>query len=364
MSSAQALSTRIARRTALAWSAGVLALATLCIAVAWQGNEAQLDAQLRAYAYVGYGLAWFDDEGYHNLLDLEQEGIEPGFDVAVFRPDQGTLYGQDHDVFPSLAAIAMETEDEVVADHGGLRTLAIPTWDHTNVPVAAILVTAPTGPTNAFTELFASLTLAGAGLLILGGLVVSQRLSRDLLEALTESIAERERILAGAAHELRTPLATLGALVDAPPDATTQQRIRQTVVSASGMVDRLLTWSRLAYSDPELQPLRLDLLVEACLDEEDPFEGEATVVLGDPRLLEVAVRNLVANARTHGGGLRQVRVAAGRVEVLDEGSGIPGRTCSPPSPRAAGARAPGSAWPWCSASSRSTEASSPCPPSP
>jgi two-component system sensor histidine kinase TctE len=53
---------------------------------------------------------------------------------------------------------------------------------------------------------------------------------------------------------------------------------------------------------------------------------DEALVEGDPRLLELALRNLVDNAERHGRGVRGIRVrregTGVRVSVLDEGPGL------------------------------------------
>ena len=66
----------------------------------------------------------------------------------------------------------------------------------------------------------------------------------------------------------------------------------------------------------------MDLLVELLVEDDETFEADATTVVADPRLVRIAVGNLVENARIHGGGVERVRVAGGVVEVLDRGPGV------------------------------------------
>ena len=77
------------------------------------------------------------------------------------------------------------------------------------------------------------------------------------------------------------------------------------------------------------EPLRLDLLVEAVVDDADAVvvNAEPVVVDGDALLLRRAIANLLANAVRHGRALDpgvsvQVVVGPGRVSVIDSGPGI------------------------------------------
>ncbi len=322
----RALSLRIARSTAAVWVVGVVAFAALSIGIAGRGYQSDVDAQLWAHAMAAYGLAWWDVDGvFHDEVLLKEPALVQGpVRITIATPDERVFGPADPDQ-AVLVRRAMESIDEVWLDRPPQRTLAIAAWDDADRVRGAVIATMSTRGARRATARFAGVTAIAALALILAGLVMSRRLAARLLGALQASMAEREQILAGAAHELRTPMATLLARVDSTPagegDAALPE-IRATVASASGMVQRLLTWSRLAHSSPAREPVRLDLLVELCVEEDEPVEARPTVVQGDPELLEVALRNLLENARIHGGGVDRVTVADGRVEVHDRGEGI------------------------------------------
>ncbi len=327
MTEAEALAGRIARGTAVAWAAAVLLLAGLCIWVSWQATAQELDDTLYAYSLAAYGLGFWDPEGRFHDEFLRREPVLVEGDLSLsIRTPEAQIFGRagpGHDDL--MAQVMAEPGVPVWVDGPGTRSIAITAFDDHDRVRGAVIATLPTGGVSEAQWRFAAITLAGSLALILGGILFSQRLASRILGALEESISERERILAGAAHELRTPVASLLAQIDAsePEEAAqTLQAVRRTVKSTSGMVERLLTWSRLAHAEPVLEPVRLDLLVEVCLEEEEAFEGEASVVEADPRLLEVALRNLILNARVHGGGVERVVVEGGRVEVHDHGPGI------------------------------------------
>lgn len=64
------------------------------------------------------------------------------------------------------------------------------------------------------------------------------------------------------------------------------------------------------------------------------LQANPSVVVGDPNLLSLAVRNLIENAITHGavnrGAPVEVHVADGRISVRDHGAGLTPQLSSSP----------------------------------
>jgi two-component system phosphate regulon sensor histidine kinase PhoR len=170
-------------------------------------------------------------------------------------------------------------------------------------------------------------------------------------------VTERERIdairrdfVANASHELKTPVATIIAASEAMQIAMSRgdesamafaTQIEASARQLDRLVADLLDLSRLEREQPELLPVRLDLLVAREVDrigERAADNGltlatelEETVVMGSEADLGVATHNLLDNAirYTPAGGRVEVGVAvAGRQAVLtvrDTGVGIPSR---------------------------------------
>ncbi|MFB9556323.1 HAMP domain-containing sensor histidine kinase [Streptomyces roseoviridis] len=186
------------------------------------------------------------------------------------------------------------------------------------------------------------LVTGGCALLVLLSAAVGHVLSGRAVRPALEALAQQEAFLADAAHDLRTPAASLRTLAETALRGETDSADvhRRTLRLAEGMgrlVDGLLTRARLmsGTAAPARQPLRLDQLVEAVV-EEAPTEGhrvrvetEDTVVVADPDLVRRAVANLLGNALAHGhapGRPADVRVAVaadGTVTVEDAGPGLP-----------------------------------------
>jgi signal transduction histidine kinase len=181
----------------------------------------------------------------------------------------------------------------------------------------------------------------------------------DLLERIAIAADRQRRFVADAAHELRTPLATLRARLEidlrhAPqregdPKVTGSRQLSlQQVSRLASLVDDLLQLARLD-ADPRLhrRPIDLDDLVWETVRE--AREGGAphldttgispVRVLGDPVALHRVIRNLIGNAVRHAHQTVTVRLfrdsppagnrasaSAGGIATLiiaDDGPGIP-----------------------------------------
>jgi len=151
-------------------------------------------------------------------------------------------------------------------------------------------------------------------------------------ERIEELVGAQRRLLANASHELRTPLARLRVaadLLDGEPAA--KEEVARNVAELDGLVEEILVASRLEAGTAEGPVEEVDLTAlaaEECARAGAALKGEVVTLRGSPRLLRRMLRNLLENARRHGGGPVDVevrRVAAGvaEVDVLDRGPGVP-----------------------------------------
>ena len=149
--------------------------------------------------------------------------------------------------------------------------------------------------------------------------------------ATAAALAQQERLLSDAAHELRTPVARIRAVAESglagdEPAGDALGRVQRLSVDAGLMVDDMLVLARMDAGREDLrrERLRLDLLAEAVAAEYPDVRVEAveTVVDGDAGLLRRAISNLVRNAVLHGGNDVRVTVYPSRVIVVDRGPGI------------------------------------------
>lgn len=161
----------------------------------------------------------------------------------------------------------------------------------------------------------------------------------DLLDRVDESTQNERRFVADASHELRSPVATIKALMESDrlsphpggPDGLAAEVLAETDRLA-GIVDQLLL---LARGDVRPAPARDRVDLTAVVTAEcrrarnvdlRPRVEPGLVVTGDARLLAVALRNVIDNAERH--ATRAVEVSASaagdRVTVVveDDGAGI------------------------------------------
>lgn len=154
-------------------------------------------------------------------------------------------------------------------------------------------------------------------------------------ERIEQLVAAQRRLLAGASHELRSPIARLRmALELLPAEGRPELRgqIARDIAELDELIGELLLASRLD-SREGLPPAEdvdlLGLLAEEAAREGVEVEGEPVVIQGDSRMLRRLIRNLLENARRHGGGSQveasvvRLEHAAARLRVADRGPGVP-----------------------------------------
>lgn len=196
--------------------------------------------------------------------------------------------------------------------------------------------------------------VAGALGVIIASVVTSERrrslAERAQVEALQAVDAQRSALLRSVSHDLRTPLASIRAVVtdlqdDAPFDVATRIELLGLVATETERLDRLvanlLSMSRIEAGAflPNRQPVEVAELIEACVERLRralvgvevvvDVDDEGLVAFGDYTQLDQVVTNLVENAARHSPPGGQVTIAARRVDaavrivVSDQGPGIP-----------------------------------------
>ena len=160
----------------------------------------------------------------------------------------------------------------------------------------------------------------------------------DALVRLDNGYERHQRFLADAAHELRTPIAILTTRIASLPSGAEKSRLLEDANRLAVLTGQLLDFQRLDQQDKPTTAVDLAALAQRVIVDLAPlafaagyemdFKADDGPILinGDQTSLERALTNLVQNAIDHGGrrGTISVRVdRGGRIEVCDEGDGIP-----------------------------------------
>lgn len=152
------------------------------------------------------------------------------------------------------------------------------------------------------------------------------RTLNELLRRLERSMAQQRNLVADAAHELRSPLASMRVQLDVARAHPTLTAAADLTADLAPEIDRLtrlvndlLLLGRLeGGGSAERTPLNLTALAGAT--------GPPVVVCGDRDSLERLVRNLIDNAHDHGGAVHVSVHREGDRAILvvdDDGPGIP-----------------------------------------
>jgi signal transduction histidine kinase len=163
-----------------------------------------------------------------------------------------------------------------------------------------------------------------------------------MADRIAHMIRSRKEMMAGASHELRSPLSrmklSLEMLRDSGADAKRLDSLEEDIDALDAMVEELSLASKLDLQHEPQAPQALslaELVQEGWKRANHPTEkvelrlgDNATMVEADPALAKRILGNLLENAARHGGG-EPVAVTSRRqedrvvVSVTDEGPGVP-----------------------------------------
>ncbi|MEU6621659.1 HAMP domain-containing sensor histidine kinase [Streptomyces litmocidini] len=355
---------RISLLFALTSAVGLIAMAVLAVRSDSGRWREQLDHTMDADTSWALGLLETDEEG-RLVLDVLADSVDtacPPLTVLLADgDDRGALRVEHAPAKPCLTvsrAVVLEAGRAAVradgvrafdgrtTDGGPVRVFAQPFYapeaaDDEGPQGVLVTVADATAQRDDHRRLVWLVT-GGCAVLVLLSAAVGHVLSGRAVRPALAALDRQEAFLADAAHDLRTPAASLRTLAETALRGETDSADvhRRTLRLAEGMgrlVDGLLTRARLMSGTAAVarQPLRLDQLVEAVVDEA-PTEGhrvrveaEEAVVVADPELVRRAVGNLLDNALAHGhapGVPADVLITVGRDGVLtveDAGPGLP-----------------------------------------
>ncbi len=172
---------------------------------------------------------------------------------------------------------------------------------------------------------------------------LAQRFNRaaDQVQALVQA---QQSLLANASHELRSPLARIRMgleLMESAPSAALKAELARNIAELDALIDEILLASRLetqasASGLGALQAVHEPVDMLALAAEEGArlgvalsWQGDAQVATlpGDARLLRRLLRNLLENAKRHGGQEVALSLSANAsvlmIDVSDRGLGVP-----------------------------------------
>lgn len=170
----------------------------------------------------------------------------------------------------------------------------------------------------------------------------------SLMGRLDQSLSQSENFIAEAAHRVRTPLATVRSYAEATLQRVDKEENREAMRSMVKAIDessraagQLLDHAMITFRADHLEREEIDLVDLLCdlvqrmtpvaemKDLSLSLQGDKRVpYLGDPVLIQNAVRNLIDNAMKYGPAESAIDITVSaspgpRITVADHGSGFP-----------------------------------------
>ena len=152
-------------------------------------------------------------------------------------------------------------------------------------------------------------------------------------------VGAHRTLLAIASHELRSPLARIRMaleMLDRGDTAKARSEITRDISELDQLIEEILLASRLDSPDAPQEPFEeIDLtalVAEGCARTDADLNVDGVIVMqGSPRLLRRLIRNLLENARHHGGEATAIDVSLANKDkiitlaVCDRGPACPRR---------------------------------------
>jgi two-component system sensor histidine kinase QseC len=279
---------------------------------------------------------------------------EEGFSDTVIDGHRWRVFGTWDNEGKNLIYVAESTKERDELSRAVASNLLKPLWF--SLPALAFLlwlaVTGSLRPLSRLTNELAqrepdNLAPLDAGTAPREVLPLIERLNR-LFVRIDASLLKERRFTADAAHELRTPVASIKAQAQVARAATSEAERLHALDNAilgcdraSHLIDQLLTLARLdTLNNETAEPCLLRAIASEVIAATAPaalnqkvhlelLEGMETTVRGNPVLLKILLRNLIDNAVRHTRTGTTVRIdiveesGQVRLSVSDDGPGIP-----------------------------------------
>jgi len=331
---------------AIIMSVGLAILVVVVVRVDSDLRWSAMSETLLEQAQSAEGFVTVDDNGADVDRFLANSALTEGWpQVWIFEPDGDEVfaaagpvedwYGTDLDWYAAEVLFDRVTwmeEIEIRPDGTEIYARGVPLFDAAgDAPAAVVVAVVDANDFLSDHDRLVNRVILAAVLLVAAAAVAGYWLAGRGTRTTAAVLAQQERLLADAAHELRTPVARIRAVTESglagdEPPGDALERVAVLGADAGQMVDDMLFLARLDADreQPMFEPLRLDLLVEEVASRypDVSVRSVETVVDGDPGLLRRAVSNLLRNAMTHGSGDVEVTVYPGKVIVADRGPGI------------------------------------------
>lgn len=149
-------------------------------------------------------------------------------------------------------------------------------------------------------------------------------------QRLIAMMRDQAHFLAAVSHDLRTPLTRMRLRIERLSDDEQRERLKHNIAQMDAMIAQVLDFQRAA--EPGVaEPVDIEQLVTqvcgelATADEPLPVSGNATLVRGNPILLQRCLQNLLENALRYARGVEVVLVERERgiaIRIEDRGPGI------------------------------------------
>ena len=161
-------------------------------------------------------------------------------------------------------------------------------------------------------------------------LAVSFNLAAERIDSLLQA---HKKLLANASHELRSPLTRIRLALELQTEHPTPElavEMRRNISELDQLIEEILLASRLDSMQEPVLPEAFNLsslVAEECKHAEVQCDLMPQTLHGDARLMRRLLRNLLENARRHGGEVIRVNMSKTRTEIViqvcDNGNGIP-----------------------------------------